>query len=221
MSRPMLRIVSLAALLALISAVAQAHPHVWIDMRSSVNFNDKGAVDAIGVSWTFDEFYSQFATDGIDKNKNKTFDADELQALANTYIKNLKEYGYFTVVEASGKAAAFGAPTNAKAVFNKGQLTFVFRIPLATAVDPAAAKLSYASFDPTYYIDIAPTETSSVVFTGSAPKSCSFAVRKVDSTKAGALNLAQSVKMVAPTNDVLNATNAAIVDITCSAAKAQ
>ena len=206
------------AFACLTPALAWAHPHVWIDMRSSVNFNDKGAVDAIGVAWTFDEFYSQFATDGLDKNKNGTLDPAELQDLADTYAKNLREYQYFTFIQADGKAAQTGVPTNAKAVFNKGRLTFAFRLPLKAIVDPAAIKLTYSSFDPTYYIDIAPVATNAVVFTGPAPKGCSFAMRKVDTTKPGALNLAQSVKMTTPVNDVLNATNATIVDITCATA---
>jgi ABC-type uncharacterized transport system substrate-binding protein len=200
-------------------ASAFAHPHVWIDMRSSVNFNAEGAVDAIGVAWTFDEFYSQFATDGIDKNKNGKFDPNELQDLANTYSKNLKDYRHFTFVQTDGKLVDTGAPTNAKAVFDRGQLTFAFRLPLTAPVDAAAIKFSYSSFDPTYYIDIAPIESNSVVFTGTAPKGCSFALRKIDTTKPGALNLAQSVKMTTPVNDVLNATSAAVVDVTCTVSK--
>jgi ABC-type uncharacterized transport system substrate-binding protein len=214
----MFRLTALAAFFALFAVAAEAHPHVWIDMRSSIDFNDKGAVVAIGVSWTFDKFYSQFATDDIDKNNNKTFDADELQALADAYARNLKDYRYFMYVEAAGKLADVGPPTDAKAAYDNGRLTIAFRLPLAKPVDPAAVKLSYSSFDPTYYIDIAPAETNSVVFTGAAPKACSFAVRKIDSTKSGALTLAQSIRMVAPTNDVLNATSAAVVDVTCTAA---
>lgn len=212
-------LILLAAVACFAPASAFAHPHVWIDMRSSVNFNAQGAVDAIGVAWTFDEFYSQFATDGIDKNKNGKFDASELQDLANAYAKNLKDYRYFTFVQTDSKLIDTGAPTNAKAVFDKGRLTFAFRLPLPKAVDAAAIKFSYSSFDPTYYIDIAPVETNSVVFTGTAPKGCSFALRKVDTTKVGALNLAQSVKMTTPVNDVLNATSAAVVDITCTVSK--
>ena len=202
-------------------SVADAHPHVWIEMRSSVNFNAAGQIDAIGVAWTFDEFYSQFATDGIDRNKNGKFDPPELQDLANSYAKNLKEYRYFTFIEAGGKAADTGAPTNARAAFDKGQLTFAFRLPLAKPIDPATVKFSYASFDPTYYIDIAPVSANPVVFAGAARKGCSFAHRKVDTTQAGSLNIVQSVKMTAPTSDVLNSTNAAIVDVTCPIAKAQ
>jgi ABC-type uncharacterized transport system substrate-binding protein len=195
---------------------AQAHPHVWIDMRSTINFDAKGAVEAIGVTWTFDEFYSQFATDGIDKNKNGAFDPAELQALANTYAKNLKEYGYFMFIEVGGKLADTAAPTSAKATFAKGQLTFTFRLPLAKPADPAAAKFSYSSFDPTYYIDIAPSSGQSIAFTGPKPKDCTAAIRKVDTTNATTFSLARSVKMIRPTTEALNATNAAVVDVTCA-----
>jgi ABC-type uncharacterized transport system substrate-binding protein len=215
-----MRRIALSIVVALAAAEpALAHPHVWIDMRSSVNFDAKGDVDAIAVVWTFDEFYSQFATDGLDRNNNKKLDAAELQDLANTYAKNLKEYRYFTFVEVGGKLADVGAPVKPAATFDKGQLTFRFSLPLAKPVDPAMTKIRYSSFDPTYYIDIAPADAKAVSLTGTARQGCTFALRTVDSTKPDALNLSQSVKMKAPANDVLNATNAAVVDITCPTAK--
>ena len=201
-----------------LSAPAGAHPHVFIDMRTAVSFNTAGQVDAIGISWTFDEFYTQFATDGIDRNGNRKFDPAELQDLANSYVKNLKDYRYFTFVELDGKLIENPTPTNARAMMKDGQLTFVFRLPLAKPVDPAAVKVSFTSFDPTYYIDIAPAENAPVTFAG-APKGCTHALRKVDTTKPGALSLARPIQMMAPTNDVLNSTTASIVDITCPKTK--
>jgi len=214
------RILMLLAL-ALTAGAAQAHPHVWIVMTSAVLYAPDGTVTGVRHAWTFDEFYSQFATDRIDRNKNGKFDPPELQELANSYAKNLKDFRYFTYIQAGGRSVEPGAPTNARAAFDKGQLTFAFRLPLAKPVDPATAKFSYASFDPTYYIDIAPVQVSPVAFSGTPRQGCGFNYRKVDSTKAGALNLAQSITMVAPTNDVLNSTNAAIVDVTCPLAKTQ
>jgi ABC-type uncharacterized transport system substrate-binding protein len=201
-----------------LAAPATAHPHVFIDMRSAVSFNAAGQVDAIGISWTFDEFYTQFATDGIDRNGNGKFDPAELQELANSYVKNLKEYRYFTFIELGGKLIDNATPTNARAMVKDGQLTFVFRVPLSKPADPAAMKVSFTSFDPTYYIDIAPAENTPVSFAG-APKGCSHTLRKVDTTQAGALSLAGKVRMMAPTDDVLNSTTASIIDVTCSKTK--
>jgi ABC-type uncharacterized transport system substrate-binding protein len=207
--------------LALSSTTAGAHPHVWIDMRSAIDFNAKGEVDAVGVSWTFDEFYSQFALDGTDKNNNSKYDPGELQDLANAMAKNLKGSRYFMFIQVGNKLVDTGAPTNATATYDKGQLTFAFRLPLLQPANPAATRVSYSSFDPTYYVDIAPAESNGVVFTGPAPKTCNFSLRKVDSTRAGALNLSQPIQMTRPTSDVLNSTSAAIVDVTCVTAKAK
>jgi hypothetical protein len=41
----------------------------------------------------------------------------------------------------------------------------------------------------------------------------------VDTTKAGTLSLAGKVRMMAPTDDVLNSTTASIIDVTCSKTK--
>lgn len=201
-----------------IAAPAYAHPHVFIDMRSAVSFNAAGQVDAIGISWTFDEFYTQFATDGIDRNSNGKFDPAELQDLANSYVKNLKEFRYFTFIELDGNLIDNAPPTNARAMVKDGQLTFVFRVPLAKPADPAAVKVSFTSFDPTYYIDIAPAVSTPVSFAG-APKGCTHSLRKVDTTKPGALSLAGKIRMMAPTNDVLNSTTASIIDVTCPKTK--
>lgn len=193
--------------------VAHAHPHVFIDMRSAVSFNAAGHVDAIGISWTFDEFYTQFTTDGLDTNGNGKFDPAELQTLANSFAKNLKEFRHFTFIEIDGRLVENPAPANARAIMKDGQLTFVFRLPLAKPVDPRTTKLRYTSLDPTYYIDIAPAATAPVSFAG-APKGCTHALRKIDTTKPGAVGLA-GLSMTAPRDDVLNATTASIVDVTC------
>jgi ABC-type uncharacterized transport system substrate-binding protein len=168
---------ALALLAALAAApVAHAHPHVFIDMRSAVSFNAAGHVDAIGISWTFDEFYSQFTTDGVDTNGNGKFDPAELQTLANSFAKNLKEFRHFTFIEIDGRLIDNSTPANARAIVKDGQLTF------------------------------------SMV---GAPKHCTHALARVDSTRPGGYNLSTSIRMTAPADDVLNSTNAAVVEVSC------
>ncbi len=65
MRRIFVNATALAATLLLPAASANAHPHVWITMRSDVVFNDKGEVAGIAVEWTFDDGYTQMALDGL------------------------------------------------------------------------------------------------------------------------------------------------------------
>ena len=50
-------------------APAQAHPHVWITFETTVLY-DKGTFIGVRHKWTFDEFYTAMAIEGLDKNKD-------------------------------------------------------------------------------------------------------------------------------------------------------
>ncbi len=197
---------------------ARAHPHVWIEMTSAVGFDDKGQVTALGIAWTFDEFYSLAAVDGLDKNKDGKYDAGEMKELGTTYLQNLEKYRYFTAIELNGKSAEVTKASNSAAVFQNGRLTFSFRLPLVNPVDPKTTKLSFSSFDPSYYIDIQPSKTNPVRFSSAAPKACGFSMRKNDGPAPPmALNLSESLKQQPPADGIFGMLPVAIYDIRCTA----
>jgi ABC-type uncharacterized transport system substrate-binding protein len=215
---------SIAAALFLSAAAAApaalAHPHVWIEMTSAIGFNAQGQVSALGIAWTFDEFYSMAAVDGTDKNKDGKYDDAELKELATLYLTNLQKYSYFTAVQAGDKPAALGTADSAKATFKDGRLTFSFRLPLAKPVDPKTQKFSYSSFDPSYYIDIQPAKVGGVRMGSNAPAGCGFAVRQSDGpTPPMALNLGQSLQQPPPPDGIFGMLPASVIDVRCPAAK--
>ncbi|HEY7670413.1 MAG TPA: DUF1007 family protein, partial [Hyphomicrobium sp.] len=57
---------ALASLLALPSG-AGAHPHVWVSVEATVLYAS-GAIAGLQEAWTFDEFYTAQAIEGLDKN---------------------------------------------------------------------------------------------------------------------------------------------------------
>ena len=78
-----------AAFLATVAAAtvpAVAHPHVWIEMRSDVVFNEQGQVTALNLMWTFDDGYAQLALEGLDANGDGVYSAGELEALTKENI---------------------------------------------------------------------------------------------------------------------------------------
>ena len=44
---------------------AQAHPHVWVTMKSEVVYAPDGAATGVRHAWTFDDMFSTFATQGL------------------------------------------------------------------------------------------------------------------------------------------------------------
>ena len=153
------------------AAPGAAHPHVWIDLRSTVVLDDNGRVTAIEEHWTFDEFYTVFATEGMDRLEITPQEA--LKEIARTNLKNLREYDYFTDVRAGGSNVDLGTVETFETGVQEGRMWMRFAVPLATPVDPSAERLSFSVYDPTYYIEILHLKGDVVSFRGSQADGCS------------------------------------------------
>ncbi|MBM3606871.1 MAG: DUF1007 family protein [Alphaproteobacteria bacterium] len=162
------------ALLAGLAGTAQAHPHVWVVVKSVIVFDKGGRVTHIRHSWTFDEMYSAFAIQGLGgRGRDLQKDLDEL---ASVNVKQLAESEFFTFVRAAGQRQEFGAPRNASITLDDKKLaTLHFDVPLKK---PAAANKAFVLqvFDPGYFVAFEFEKGESVTMTG-APKGCSL--RKV------------------------------------------
>ena len=93
----------LAALACSAAAAAQAHPHVWVTMKSEVVYAPDGTATALRHAWTFDDMFSTFATQGLASKEKGKFTREELAPLAEVNVTSLKEFDYFTQARANGK----------------------------------------------------------------------------------------------------------------------
>ena len=75
---------------------------MWITVETTVLY-DKGAFTGLQHKWTFDEFYTAMAIEGLDKNKDGIYDREELAELAKVNIDGLKEFAYFTYPVLAGQ----------------------------------------------------------------------------------------------------------------------
>lgn len=166
------------AALALLGAAgtAGAHPHVWIESRSDLIFNESGKVMGINVEWQFDEFYSITAVEGLDRNGNGAYEPEELEPLARENIVSLRDYRYFTQATADGKPIPYGKVSEFGSFVKDGYLSLYFAIPFEAPVDPKAAKIAYSIYDPSFYIAIELPPKDGTGLTGSVPEDCKFRV---------------------------------------------
>lgn len=192
---------------------AAAHPHVWIDARSEFVFDDRQRVTALRVSWRFDEFYSLFAIEGLDKNGDGEVDAGELEPLAELNITSLQEYRYFTQISVDGAEAAYGPVTEYRSTFEDGILGLDFVIPLETPIDPRHARISLKSYDPTFYIAVEPPLSEPVTFAGEPPPLCR--VKEVAGDDAETLSLSEADFLDPNVNEGLGALYATEFIILC------
>ena len=158
---------------------AFAHPHVWVDMQSTVVFTDDGLIKGVDVEWTFDDAYAQMALDGLDTDKDGFYSQDELAPLTRENIDSLKDYEYFTVMRADGEQLKIGAVTDAGQIYSSDKLTLHFQVPLATPLDPQKAKFMLKVYDPEFFIDFEYPKDDGADVSGNMPKQCKLDLKPV------------------------------------------
>ncbi|MTI45063.1 ABC-type nickel/cobalt efflux system permease component RcnA [Roseibium hamelinense] len=83
-------------MIAAICSPAAAHPHVFVEARSELVFDDAGIATAVRHSFRFDDAYTAFAIQGFDTNGDGIYSREELSELADINVESMGEFGYFT-----------------------------------------------------------------------------------------------------------------------------
>jgi ABC-type uncharacterized transport system substrate-binding protein len=162
-------VAGLAAGLA-VGSEALAHPHAWIDLRSRVIIDDDGRIAALELDWLFDDFYTAFIAEDFAEEGRPA--SEYLPEVASTNLANLAEFDYFTDIRLDGERLALGAPAGAETGLRDQRLWLRFEVPLVEPVDPRSGQLTFAIYDPTYYIEILYLDGEFVTFSGPGADAC-------------------------------------------------
>jgi ABC-type uncharacterized transport system substrate-binding protein len=173
------------------SLPAQAHPHVWVTVETTLLY-EQGAFVGLKHKWTFDEFYTAMAIEGLDKNKDGKYDREELAELAKVNVDALKDFDYFTYPALAGQALKLGAARDYWLEHADGILSLHFTVPFASPVPPEAKGLSFTVQDPSFFIAFDMAKTAPVRLSEGAPQGCTLKVGAGDSRQTSALNEAFS-----------------------------
>ncbi len=139
-----------AATLAL-TTPASAHPHVWVVMHTQLVYAPDGTLSGIKQDWTFDEAFTAFALQGMDKTKDGTYGDDVLKPLAEVNVTSLKEYDYFVKARTATSEIKFKDPVNYWLTYEDEALTLHFTLPVEKPVS-AKGTMTFEVYDPTYFV---------------------------------------------------------------------
>lgn len=149
---------------------SKAHPHAWIDIRSVVQFDDRGNITAVKFDWFFDEFYSAYVTEDL-KNQGK-LTQDGLRDLGRTSLSNLRSLDYFTDFQLDGAKQSFQPVDEFRIGVKDGKLWLAFELKLTKPVNPRAGVLNFAVYDPTYFVEILYVKGDVVGLAGAGSNEC-------------------------------------------------
>lgn len=164
-----------------IAREAQAHPHVWATVRSEIIFNDKHQITGVRHSWTFDEFYTAMAVQGLDTNGDGVFSKEELQPLAEVNVKSLKDFDYFTFVHiGDADNLPLKPPENYSLDYDKSLITLHFTLPLDTPLDPHGKVVTFDVYDPSFFVAFGFATEAPIKLSGTPAKECAARIKRPD-----------------------------------------
>lgn len=144
--------------LALGPRPAAAHPHVQVETTSRIVHDAQGLIVAIEHDWTFDEMYTSFAIQGLDKNGDGQFSREELAELTKVNVEHLGQQRFFTVMKHDRRFVSFGAVQEAWSEVKNGKLVLHFRVPIATPYAAGAKPVTVEIYDPDYFVAFIPAD---------------------------------------------------------------
>jgi len=164
---------------------AGAHPHVWATVRSEIVFGPDQKMTGVRHAWTFDEFYTAMAVQGLDADGDGVYSKEELEPLAKVNVESLEEFDYFTFVRAAGaeKFLPLKPPVDYWVEYDNTALTLHFTLPLETPLDPRAKAVTVDVYDPSFFVAFGFAEKAPVKIAGAAP-GCTAEVDQSDPESA-------------------------------------
>jgi ABC-type uncharacterized transport system substrate-binding protein len=191
---------------------ALGHPHMWVDLESGVVLNtDDGSV-AIQQVWLFDDFFSTSVIDDakLDPGGTKAGIQKEIDRITEA----LEPYDYFTKIEISGKnlSSTLVGDVTWEVIQNRIKMRFTVA-PNESSVSDVQG-LSYAIFDPTYYIEMLHAEGASITIDGDLAQKCSSWIEQPNPS-ADAVALSQSTTLDNNADDTVGRLFAETVHVSC------
>jgi ABC-type uncharacterized transport system substrate-binding protein len=170
--RPTLMAIILLAAMWRGAAPAHAHPHVWVTVETTALIAGDASVSGIRYKWTFDELYSSFAIQGLDKKGGNNPTREELKELAQLNIESLKEFGYFTTPRVAGDKVGLKPPVDYFLEVHDGLLSLHFTLPLEKPVAANKSPLGFSITDPTFFIAFQFAKDKALNLAAGAPANC-------------------------------------------------
>lgn len=174
--------VSVACAFSMRFEEALAHPHVFIVQRLDVVFDDKG-LTGFKVRWIFDEMFAGMIAEDFDKNRNGALESSEVEEVKQKAFSYIAEFDYFCFVKIDKKPFKVQYVKDFKATLKNGRLTYEFLVPCHVTATNAAKKITFATYDPTYYTAVFFAENEPVSLASAENYEVKVSIREDEETK--------------------------------------
>jgi len=156
------------AALAAFASPANAHPHVFIDGGVDLVFGDENTLEALNVTWLYDEFETLYilSSYGITLNADGGIDEADQKELLLQRTNWPSDFDGSAHLSVAGEAVALQWPTDLSTEVVDGRLRMTFTRHLEAPLQ--AARFDVAFYESTYFFAFKITDAPQIL--GSAPE---------------------------------------------------
>lgn len=144
---------SLFICLMCLAGSAMAHPHIFVDGRTKFIFDGNGMLQALRISWTYDEFTTLilFETLNLDKDGDGLFDDNDRAAVIEGETSWDPGYKGDVYLEVAGRDYPLGRPEAPAVALENNQVEVSFDLPLSDPIRIAQTPAFLRLYDPGFY----------------------------------------------------------------------
>jgi len=168
-------------LLTISCGIALSHPHIFIDQKIKIVFDDQGLA-GFTIHWTFDDMFTSMIVGDYDKNQNGVLEKVEVALIKKEAFSYVSNYNYFTFVKIEGKPFDLKFIQNFSAELHDKKLVYKFFIPCHVMATSNFKQVTVASYDPSYYCAVLFGNNGSVSLDNSESFEVKTAIKEDKST---------------------------------------
>jgi ABC-type uncharacterized transport system substrate-binding protein len=130
--------------------------------------------------WLFDDFYSVYATEGMDADGDGQPDEDVMAKLVRENIESLSEYEYFTKAWIGGNPVHLKPVTEMFSEMRGKRLAMIYFVPFDKPLRTDVGALTYSVYDPSYYTEMLHAESQDAIKLVGAPEGCTYQLKPAE-----------------------------------------
>lgn len=189
-----------------------AHPHMWIDLKTEVVFEETDTIVAIYQEWLFDDFYSAALLEDAAKHPDGL--AQGIDEEISDILTGLHSWNYFTQITVDTNKIKAEKVQHFETEVRENRIWVSFVTRLETPVHAPTQNFTYSIFDPTYYIEMYHFEEAVIAFRGDTPEGCRSEIIQPDPSSE-AISLSQSPVLDTQPDVSVGQLFAEIVTVSC------
>ena len=137
---------------AIVAVPLSAHPHVFINNKMTVQF-DENTLKGIVFHWTFDDMFSNMILTDYKSDKSGQFSPEVSKEMKSGSFDNLENYHYFIALTVNGrKVAKVKIEQFSPSVEDKNKLVYTFSVPLNVPIKAVEQTVRLIVYDDTYFV---------------------------------------------------------------------